>query len=213
MKMSNWVIILADKHEKQKIDLPLLEEKDNYQVFSFKKNKLIFYYSGIGLINAAAELQKAIILFNPKVVINYGAVGGTNKTKLFDLVIPNKFFCHDAQTPWYSRGVIPGEKQYYQNLFSNSNLNISSGNNFINKLQEVKEINKDYEVDLFDMESFSYALVSKKNNVPFLSIKCISDIIGSTTSNLEKINNNINKASYKALKWLFKNYELIESKL
>ncbi|MGL5643782.1 MAG: 5'-methylthioadenosine nucleosidase, partial [Metamycoplasmataceae bacterium] len=120
--------------------------------------------------------------------------------KLFDVIIPNRFYFHDVKTPWYPRGQTPGERQFWNNGFENtSNINIASGNSFIDKKEEVENIQKDLDVDLFDMESCAIAQVCWKNKIPFYSVKGVSDIINVTTSNDKKnINENIAKASKKS---------------
>jgi nucleoside phosphorylase len=43
--------------------------------------------------------QKIIDTYKVEKILNYGAVGGTDVVKLFDVVLPNKFYFHDVETP------------------------------------------------------------------------------------------------------------------
>ncbi|MGL5617680.1 MAG: 5'-methylthioadenosine/S-adenosylhomocysteine nucleosidase [Metamycoplasmataceae bacterium] len=200
-----WGLIIADPNEIHESKLEFKKESkigsSTFIHYQWNDVEIIGVESGIGIVNAAMITQKLIDNFKVEKVLNYGAVGGTNKVKLFDVVIPNKFYFHDVQTPWYPRGQTPGEKKFYDNAFKNNdNINIASGNSFINKKVEIENIHKDLDVNLFDMESCAIAQVCYKNKLPFYSIKGVSDIIDVTNSNNKKnINENITKASKKSL--------------
>ncbi|MGL4342971.1 MAG: hypothetical protein ACRCRZ_00160 [Metamycoplasmataceae bacterium] len=209
-KNNFWGLIIADSNELHKINLNFIKKEKEFSFYEWNEKILVVAFSGIGLINAAAMTQKIIDLFNPNLILNYGAVGGSEKLKIFDLVIPKYIYCHDARTPWYPKGTIPNEDSYYENIFWNNNYNLSSGNSFISTKKDVAEINQFYSSDIFDMETFAIAAIAKKNNKKFLTIKCISDVIGNTNIDIETINQNINKASLKAFNYLIKNYDKLK---
>lgn len=198
-------IIIADKNEIHDIEsfIHIKTHKNNYFVveeYEFKNNLIYVINSGIGITNSAISTQFLIDKFNVSSIWNYGAVGGSNKMNLYQLVIPKKFYYHDVVTPWYKRGQTPQENEYYLNSFSKTdNINIASGQSFVFDLKYIDEIKNELDVDLFDMEATSIAQVCNKNNIPFYSIKCVSDLIGVSKTNNFNINQSIKKASKKAL--------------
>ncbi|MGL5643602.1 MAG: hypothetical protein ACRCW3_02400, partial [Metamycoplasmataceae bacterium] len=124
-----WGLIIADPNEIHASDLKFFKESQidslTFIHYQWKDIEIIAIESGIGIVNAAMMTQKLIDNFNVEKILNYGAVGGTNRIKLFDVIIPNRFYFHDVKTPWYPRGQTPGERQFWNNGFENtSNINI-----------------------------------------------------------------------------------------
>ncbi|MGL5205429.1 MAG: hypothetical protein ACRC7B_00745 [Metamycoplasmataceae bacterium] len=199
-----WGLIIADPNEIHESVLKFKKESiigtSAFLHYQWNNIEIVVVESGIGIVNAAMITQKLIDNFNVERILNYGAVGGTNNVELFDVIIPRKFYFHDVKTPWYPRGQTPGEREFWDNAFENThNINIASGNSFINRIEEIENIKKDLNVDLFDMESCAIAQVSYKNRLPFYCVKGVSDIINVTDSNdRQNINENIAKASKKS---------------
>lgn len=200
-----WGLIIADPNEMHNSELELKKElrtdKFNSFHYDWEGIEIIVIESGIGLVNAAMMTQYLIDKFEVTKILNYGAVGGTNKVNLFDVIIPNRFYFHDVETPWYPRGQTPGEQEFYINTFNNKDkVNIASGNSFVYQEQHLKNIKSELDVDLFDMEACAIAQVCSKNKIPFFSVKGISDIIDDTDASSKKnINENIATSSKKAL--------------
>ncbi|MBD5423110.1 MAG: hypothetical protein HDR43_01285 [Mycoplasma sp.] len=204
-------LIIADNNEIHKFNEFQFIKKHNLKFnvneYNFHNIRIFAIHSGIGLVNAAMVSQYLIDQFNVCQVWNYGAVGSSNKLNIYDVIIPTKFYYYDVITPWYKRGVVPGEKEYYINSlnkfnFSKEEINIASGNSFLTDVNAINEIKKEINVELFDMESCSIAQVCSKNNIPFYCVKSISDIIGNNNKIKEDINNIIHKSSELAFKKL-----------
>jgi adenosylhomocysteine nucleosidase len=134
-------------------------------------NKLIV---GVGKINAAYELTKAIYHHKPKLIVNLGSAG-SNIFIRGQVVCCTKFLQRDMDV----RGL--GFEQY-QIPFSdippvlNYGIKIKglpegicgSGDNF-----ETNHFSSDYNV--VDMEAYSFAFVAMKEQIPLLCLKYISD--------------------------------------
>lgn len=134
-------------------------------------NKLIV---GVGKINAAYELTKAIYHHRPKLIVNLGSAG-SNTFKRGEVVCCTKFLQRDMDV----RGL--GFEQY-QIPFSdippvlNYGIKIKglpeaicgTGDSF-----ETNHFSSDYNV--VDMEAYSFAFVAMKEQIPFLCLKYISD--------------------------------------
>jgi len=134
-------------------------------------NRLIV---GIGKINAAYELTKAIHHHKPRLIVNLGSAG-SNFFKKAEVVCCTRFLQRDMDV----RGL--GFEQY-QIPFSdippvlNYGIKITglpegicgTGDNF-----ETNHFSADYNV--IDMEAYSFAYVAMKEKIPFLCLKYISD--------------------------------------
>ena len=190
-------IIIADSNEIQKIPFKLKETKKiNQFIFYIYSQKIICVHSKIGLINAAAATQSLIENFQIDEIISYGAVGATDKLKIYDLVTPQKIYFHDVQTPWYKPGKTPGEKEFYKNGVKGAKKNnLGSGMSFIDTMEKVNQIKNKFDIDVFDMETAAIAQIADKNDIEISVFKCVSDIIGETKTDLENINTRISKAA------------------
>jgi len=134
-------------------------------------NKVIV---GVGKINAAYELTKAIYSNRPKLIVNLGSAG-SNIFKRGEVVCCTKFLQRDMDV----RGL---GFQQYQIPFSdippvlNYGIKISNlpegtcgtGDSF-----ETNHFSSDYNV--IDMEAYAVAYVAMKERIPFLCLKYISD--------------------------------------
>lgn len=200
-------LVIADDNEiHENSELVFIEQLDD-QNFNVKKYSLnnccyiLVIHSGIGLVNSAIATQHLIDKYNVVQIWNYGAVGSMGELNIYDIVKPKKFFFFDVITPWYKRGQIPGEKEYFESSFKNSdNFNIASGNSFLIDLNYIKDLKNEIDVHMIDMESCAIAQTCFKNNVPFFCIKAISDIIGKNCIQKNEINRVINQASKIAFK-------------
>ena len=129
---------------------------------------------GVGKINAAYELTKAIQQSKPKLIINLGSAG-SNTFKRGEVICCTKFLQRDM-------GVRGLGFQQYQIPFSdippvlNYGIKVNglpegicgTGDSF-----ETNHVSSDYNV--IDMEAYAIAFVAMKEQIPFLCLKYISD--------------------------------------
>lgn len=126
-------------------------------------------YTGVGLSNAAMMTYDAIVNYKPDRIINYGSAGTLkSQTGLLSVAAVCQ---RDADCqPLRERGFMLGENiLYYQS--GNSGVRCGSGNNFVT---EPDEWTKDH-CDIVDMELWAIAKVCEKMNIPWISMKWISD--------------------------------------
>ena len=131
-------------------------------------------FVGIGKVNAAYELTKAIRKHKPQLIVNLGSAG-SNFFKRGEVICCTKFIQRDMDV----RGL--GFK-LYETPFSNVDTVLSYGTK-IKGLQEGVcgsgdsfEMNhsvSDYNV--IDMEAYPLAYISMMEKIPFLCLKYISD--------------------------------------
>ncbi len=134
-------------------------------------NKLVV---GIGKVNAAYELTKAIYHHKPKLIVNLGSAG-SNTFKKGEVVCCTKFIQRDMdvrglgfelyQTPLSN---IPPVLNYGIMIKGLAEGICGTGDSF-----ETNHFASDYNV--IDMEAYSFAFVAMKEQIPFLCLKYISD--------------------------------------
>jgi adenosylhomocysteine nucleosidase len=130
--------------------------------------------TGIGKVNAAYELTKAIQNKKPSLIVNLGSAG-SNSFQKGDVICCTKFVQRDMDV----RGL--GFEQYETPLsnlpvvlnygLEMDNLQIGicgTGDSF-----EMGHATKIY--DVVDMEAYALAMIAMKENIPFLCLKYISD--------------------------------------
>ncbi|MDL2223184.1 nucleosidase [Bacteroidales bacterium OttesenSCG-928-M11] len=134
--------------------------------------------TGVGKTKSATILTKNICLNKPDLVLNIGTAG-TLSHNVGDVFIPIRFRDRD-----YEATKLPGIEYEIDGLelirpnslkdwvLNYEKLGVcSTGDTFIT------EANPSYG-DVIDMEAYALAYVCKELNVPFLSVKYITDIIG-----------------------------------
>ena len=134
-------------------------------------NKLI---CGIGKVNAAYELTKAIHNNKPELIVNVGSAG-SNVFERGTVVCCTKFIQRDMDV----RGL---GYELYETPFSTQPIVLEYGLCFDGLPQAICGTGDNFEMnhaakvyDVVDMEAFALAQVAKKENIPFLCLKYISD--------------------------------------
>jgi adenosylhomocysteine nucleosidase len=130
--------------------------------------------TGIGKVNAAYELAKAIQTKRPSIIINLGTAG-SNFFQKGEVICCTKFVQRDMdvrglgfelyETPL--SGIEP-ILEYGLKMKGVQEGICGTGDNF-----EMEHAAKAYNV--VDMEAYALALVAMKENIPFLCLKYISD--------------------------------------
>lgn len=197
--MKIGVIVAMDKE--LNLLLPLLEahkeeEVDGIRIYKglLGPHEVAIVRSGIGKVNAAMGALSLINAFHPDFVINTGVAGGTgSEAKIMDVVLADRVAYHDV---WCGPcGAEPGQIQGLPRYFEGSTdiiaracLNesldlkvglIASGDQFIDSPKALDGIKKLYpDVLAVDMESAPIAHVCHIKQVPFISLRVVSDTPG-----------------------------------
>lgn len=162
------------------------------------RHRAIVLKTGVGLVNAAADLAAAICRYEPAAVLNAGAAGGLSQGIFVgDVVVGSSFSYYDADSTafGYTAGQIPGMPEKYdadERLLELSSSvhhdykirkgTIVSGNSFVAD-HLVGDVRATFPSALAaDMESAAIAQVTRAYNVPFLAVRAISDLCGPTAS-------------------------------
>ena len=196
-------IVAIDEEIHFLLELTTIIEKihDNHLIFYRLKlrngSEVIVTKSGAGKVNAALAAIALINKFSVKAIINTGIAGGLEKTEPNFFVIAEKVIYHDVDMSSYRNkyelGQIRGLPQFY---ITDTKLHekvkkilislkfpfitgtIATGDIFVKNTDKMTAFIDNYDNILaFDMESAAIGQICFLYKVPFLSFRCISDII------------------------------------
>lgn len=135
------------------------------------RNKI---FTGLGKVNAAFELARAIHKLKPRLIVNLGSAG-SNHFRQGEVVCCTRFVQRDMdvrglgfalyETPFSG---IPPVLAYGLKLEGLCEGVCGTGDSF-----EMNHVHTDYNV--VDMEAYALATVAMKEGIPFLCLKYISD--------------------------------------
>ncbi len=194
----------------------------DFIVGQLDEKEIVLMESGIGKVCAAVKTTELINLFKPDCVINSGVAGGIgDKVERMDVVAGVETVYNDV---WFLEPNKFGQVQGFPARFSGSQsllakLNagdndgvtvhkglICSGDKFIAGVDEAKSVRRFFDDGLaVDMESCAVAQVCYMKNVPFLSLRIISDNPLKTNDNFKEYKDfwgEMAERSFKVLKKL-----------
>lgn len=171
---------------------PVCTEKTMLKFYEGLINNIpaVVLYSGVCKVNAAIATQILIDAFHVDIVINGGTAGGIRPDiHLFDTVIAERTAYHDVADdiltefhPWLesvyfhaSPSLLEAAKKYsplseHRILFGTT----VTGEQFINNAEREALLQK-YNPLCADMETGAYAHVCYVNQIPFLSVRTVTD--------------------------------------
>ena len=213
----------------------LMKNVEINQIYNlqFEKGKIgnrecVLVQSGVGKVNAARTTQVLIDNFEIESVINVGSAGAINDLlEIGDIVIAKHVVQHDFDITAFDhpKGYITDIGDYIEcdeelikqfnelikNL-ANSEFKIkigiiASGDIFCTEERMKDKINFKFQADVVDMECAAIAQVAYLDNIPFISIRSVSDVPNG--SNEKTFEENLNLASERCAEIIenFCNYE------
>lgn len=216
------IAIISAMEKERKLIAPMIQDIKDFnaegldaRIGRIGNNEILLAKCGIGKVNAAINTYKIISRFHPEVVINTGVAGGASyNTRVGDILVADYVAYHDV---WCGPGTEPGVAdgmnvfmecnpvivKFAHEILDGSRLQtglICSGDRFISKEDEVKEIQKLFpEVIAVDMESAAIAQTCCMEGIKFNIIRVISDTPGSG-DNLAQYKNFWSEAPEKTFK-------------
>ncbi len=158
--MFNVLIVYAVEEERVQVNMPNCN----------------FHYckTGVGKVAASIAVSRAIDIHHPDVVLNIGTAGSV-EYEIGSVHICCKFVDRDMEklqnfgVPFYVEFTDEVERS---ELFDGWNFDsvCNSGDTFLTSA--------DGTGDVFEMESFAVARICEAHQIPFVAIKCVTDIIG-----------------------------------
>lgn len=196
-------IIVAMNEEREAIESVMKNVKLE-QIYNLRflkgeigKKNCVVVKSGVGKVNAARTAQVLIENFEIESIINLGAAGAVNYLlNIGDIVIAREVIQHDFDITAFghSKGYISGIGDFiecdrgivsaFENMLKKGeerNYNIKmgivgTGDIFCTDIEMKNKINSKFDVDVVDMECAAIAQVAYLDDIPFNSIRCVSDI-------------------------------------
>ena len=196
-------IVVAMDEERQEI-LDLMKDTEVKQIYNLRfitgkiqKKNCVLIKSGIGKVNAARTTQILIDNFDLEYVINAGAAGAINYLlNIGDVVIAKHVVQHDFDITAFghSKGYITGVgdkiicdrglvaafenmlKSREERIYNIKMGIVASGDIFCTQIEMKNKINAKFNADVVDMECAAVAQVCYLDDIPFMSLRCISDI-------------------------------------
>lgn len=161
----------------------------DFYINEYKGNKIVNACCGIAKVNAALCTQVMIDNFSPDYIINAGVAGGMNSAvKVCDIVISTEVLPHDldahflADYPPYcavfkaNEGLMNTAEKVCDEFSVNSfRGRIVSGEQFISDSAVKAAIQEKFNPYAVDMESAAVGHACYLNDMPFVSVRCISD--------------------------------------
>lgn len=161
----------------------------DFYINEYMGNKLINVCCGIAKVNAALCAQVMTDSFKPDNIINAGIAGGMNSAvKVCDIVISTEVLPHDLDQhflrdyPPYcgifkadERLISAAERVCGEQGVKCFRGRIVSGEAFISSSEVKADIQEKFDPYAVDMESAAIGHCCFMNDMPFVSVRCISD--------------------------------------
>ena len=172
----------------------LVKDRVNKDIYvnEFNDKRVVVAMSGVGKTNSAAMTQYIIDTYDVDAVINSGIAGGINsKLNVMDIVISDYVTYHDFEPVSIMESYVPDRGkirsssiliELAKNVIKEMGIDnyhfdaICSGDIFVQNEELKNNIHLRTGAVAVDMESASIAHTCRMNNIPFLSIRTISDM-------------------------------------
>ncbi len=158
---------------------------------NFNEKKLVVFLSGIGKVNSAATTQHLIDKYKPDLIINSGCAGSLiSKVRIMDVVLGSYVTYHDFSPERIMEFSVPDNGRVKASskliniaedalkkleIYNYYIAPIASGDCFVTNSNMRDEIYTRTSAYAVDMESASIGHICRLNNIPFLSVRTISD--------------------------------------
>lgn len=190
-------IVIADKDEYVHIDKYIGKDATSFELQGLightadieangHKIRVRTVCSGIGKVNAA--IAATLLADGCDLLINAGLSGGFGDAKKYDVVLGTEFFEHDfdltaigyklSQKPGASEPLISAHELNEDILkkfpFVKKGVFVT-GDSFISSKEKHDFLKESFDPIACDMESAAVALVAQRFDIPFVSVRMVSD--------------------------------------
>lgn len=163
-------------------------------LYEIGQNRVYVANSGVGEIAASATVQHLISAFGVERIVNFGVVGGlTDEMKLKSICVVEKVVHYEYDISPFAPECKKAQYQDYSDVYIEADISLvteaksvwpslykatcASSDKFVAKPLEKKKLAEEYRADICDMESAGILLTARRNNVPALLIKAVSDSV------------------------------------
>lgn len=170
-------------------EAPIQHGAAEIRVETVAGRRIVLVRSGIGLANAAAAAAVACTLYQPSAIFSVGSAGGIEgKVEVGDVVVgaQSVYLSADARAFGYQLGQVPGMPAIYEGsaeLLASCPPEVRpglivSGDVFVDATQLPTVLERFPDASAVDMETVAIAQTAFTYQVPFLSVRGISDLCG-----------------------------------
>lgn len=175
-----------------------------FYIGKIRGHYVVVVKSGIGKVNAAITATILLTRYNCRIVINTGVAGGLPPSKIGDIILAKGIAYFDVSlteiddVPYGQMADDPliinmddfylnkAERIFQKLDYSYQVGNLVSGDKFVTSKKDIRKILRNVDnVIGVEMEGMAIALTAHKFQVPFISIRGISDIIDSKNQAIE----------------------------
>jgi len=201
---------------------------NTFYIGKIKNHEVVVVKSGIGKVNAAITTAILITQYKARIVINTGVAGGLKPAEIGDIILANGIAYFDVSlteiddVPYGQMGddplIVKMDQAFLKKgeaIFKKLNYhyrvgNLVSGDKFVTSSKDLRKIQRNVDNIIgVEMEGMAIALTCHKFNVPFISIRGISDIIDS--KNQGSVYHNVaDEVAKKTTKFTFKFIEVVD---
>jgi adenosylhomocysteine nucleosidase len=169
------------------------EKHGGFEIFRYENERydLFVINSGIGEIAAAAATGLLIDRYEVELVVNFGVVGGlTEEMALSKTCVVTRVVHYDfdlsgidpvqpAQYPGYDDIYLPADEELVKRALQIcpelKPVICASADKFVGNQADKERLHRLYDADICEMESAAVLLTCRRNEVPCLMIKAVSD--------------------------------------
>ena len=169
------------------------EKHGGFEIFRYENERydLFVINSGIGEIAAAAATGLLIDRYEVELVVNFGVVGGlTEEMALSKTCVVTRVVHYDfdlsgidpvqpAQYPGYEDIYLPTDEELVKRALQIcpelKPVICASADKFVGNQADKERLHRLYDADICEMESAAVLLTCRRNEVPCLMIKAVSD--------------------------------------
>ena len=142
-----------------------------YEEIQLSKQILRLVLTGITMLNCY-KLQMHLTEFKPDLVIQIGSCAGLRKQRIGEVIHAQTFFNADLDLTTFQR---PLGRLYAKEKVKIQHPVLVSGSTFLDSEASVQKVIQQFDADAFDMESFGFYTMCEQQNIPFSSIRGVSD--------------------------------------
>lgn len=200
------ILYLFAMEDEAKDVIKSLELESGYPFPLYEDNNNLISITGIGKTNASFVTSFLCGKYNISKIVNLGFVGAVGSFRVKDVLIVTKALYHDVDVTMfgYEKGQIPKMPTTYHSnnelvklLPDYAGVTLYTGDYFM-----MEKIEDNY---IADMEATAIFQVAHRLNIPMISIKVVSDIIGNDNhldeySEFEKVGSIFISEIYQKLK-------------
>lgn len=199
-----------------------------FYIGKIKNHNVVVVKSGIGKVNAAITATLLITKYNARMIINTGVAGGLKPAQIGDIILAEGIAYFDVSlteiddVPFGKMGEDPlvvkmdehfinKAKGIFEELdYKYRTGNLVSGDKFVTSSKDLRKIQRNVkDIVAVEMEGMAIAITAHKFNVPFISIRGISDIID--TKNQGDVYHNLStEVAQKTTEFTFKFLEVVD---